>query len=579
MTSATPDAAPVGEGRQGRRRPFTVVRHTQRHLRALLWLRFLLTLRGYQRSWQRTVALVIFLLFLLTFGAGFAAVTGLGYVTLPRLEADHLLFAVLALLWLLWAMLPLMQYSLNEGLDVTKLQAYPLSRAEQMLALLLATILDPSTLALVALYIPVVIGWHASPLAVTVTVCALLLAYAHTVTISQLSLAALMGLLRSRRYRDIALIVVGVGGSSLSLVLQILFRSVHFEHMQSVLDAPIGAYLQWLPPGMAARAILLGGQHQFLLAAVWLGGMALLLLALVFLWARLLEHGITSAEAGGHSRARRSRLHVAATRQATRSRARRWQLIPEPVRAIAGKDLRYMRRDPQLTAALLSAMFPLVLIFLPRLYARGGGLSGAGAIGPAQVLLASLPAIFVVLTLGTNALGLERQGLQTLILFPVSARHLLLGKNLATLTVAITAQTVVTCALGAIASAWNLVPVSLGAGLGGLLIILGCGNLMSVWLPFRVRQMRTGSGEAAAEAGCLRTVLTMGSMICGLLLLVPIAVAVIVPLFNGVPHDLWLTVPACLLYGLAFHAITTLFAGRHLERHVPEILAVTSREA
>src|SRR5262249_25008351 len=157
---------------------------------------------------------VLGLVFTLLLFVVFASVAGVGsvaaYLNLPRPTAAQVLFGVLGVLYVIWAVLPLLQYTLNEGLDVTKLQAYPLTRGEQMTSLVLATLFDVSALFILALYAAMVIGWHATPLAAIVTVVALVAAYVHTVGFSQLVLAALMGLLRSRRYRDLAVVFFAV---------------------------------------------------------------------------------------------------------------------------------------------------------------------------------------------------------------------------------------------------------------------------------------------------------------------------------------------------------------------------------
>src|SRR5215813_10910470 len=235
------------------------------HVRMLLWLRLKLTLRGYARSWQRVVGLIFGLLFLIPLAGGLTFLTASGYTDLGRPAATQLLFGVVALLYLVWAVLPLLQYSLNEGLDVTKLQIYPLTRGEQMVSLVLATLFDLGTLFLLALYAAVFIGWHATPLAAGVTLVALALAYVHTVSLSQLILAALMGLLRSRRFRDLSIIIFALFGTICSFSNQIIAR-LFIPRNPNGEPPDIGAtlsaahfdqYLRWTPPGMAAQSIAL----------------------------------------------------------------------------------------------------------------------------------------------------------------------------------------------------------------------------------------------------------------------------------------------------------------------------------
>src|SRR5579872_3011892 len=132
-----------------------------RHVRTLLWLRWRITLRGYTRSWQRLIGLLFGLLFILIAGGGIAAATAVAYTTMPYHSTIEVLFGVLAFLYGAWAVLPLLQYNLNEGLDVTKLQGYPVTRGEQMVSLVLATLLDVSSLFILALFAAILVGWHA----------------------------------------------------------------------------------------------------------------------------------------------------------------------------------------------------------------------------------------------------------------------------------------------------------------------------------------------------------------------------------------------------------------------------------
>ena len=121
------------------------------HVRTLLWLRWKLTVRGDTHSARQIVGFVFTTIFLVGLAAALGLGTTAGYLLLDRPDAAQLLYIVLVGLWLAWAAFPLMQYTLNEGLDVTKLQTYPLTRGEQMASLLLATLLDISTIVILAL--------------------------------------------------------------------------------------------------------------------------------------------------------------------------------------------------------------------------------------------------------------------------------------------------------------------------------------------------------------------------------------------------------------------------------------------
>ena len=71
---------------------------------------------------------------------------------------------------------------------------------------------------------------------------------------------------------------------------------------------------------MAARAIILADQGDYLAALPWLGVMLVLVPVLVTLWAWVLDRGITTAESAGAARRRRSRRG----RAGSRSLVARW---------------------------------------------------------------------------------------------------------------------------------------------------------------------------------------------------------------------------------------------------------------
>src|SRR5690348_6914506 len=103
-----------------------------RQLGALLMVRWKLSVRMYRRSVSALIGLAALTFFTLGFAAVAGFLTALGYTNLPVRAASQVLFAALGLLYIAWAALPVLQYSVNEGLDVSKLHAYPVTRAERM---------------------------------------------------------------------------------------------------------------------------------------------------------------------------------------------------------------------------------------------------------------------------------------------------------------------------------------------------------------------------------------------------------------------------------------------------------------
>jgi ABC-2 type transport system permease protein len=550
-------------------------------VRALFWLSARLRLRGYTRNWQQTVGLVVLLALLVPLAIAAGVSTWVGYTLLNPPYKVELLFVVLSGLYLLWAILPLLQYTLNEGLDVTKLQTYPVTRAEQMVALVLVTLMDVGTLFIVGLFVAILIGWSANPIAIAFTFAALVFAYIHIVSLSQLILATLMGLLRSRRYRDLTIILFAFIGAACSFSGQLISYALRGSDLSSFATLPIADYLRWTPPGMAAQAIVRANDGAYAEAALWLVALVALVPLIITLWAFMLDRGITTAEAGGASRGGRraatSATPAAASLPAARPARSRRSLIPAPALAIAGKDVRYFWRDPQLKAMILSSLLILVFIFLPRLTA--GSEAFRSGLGSYAVYVAPLPAIFLALNLSLNAFGLERQAAQTLFLFPVRPLYVLWGKNLAVGLVAVLALLVATFGLAALSGSWDEAPVAFTVGIAGMLVTVGCGNITSILLPSRVRQMRTGENRISGENGCLRALLAGVALTIVWILLVPVAAAVALPLFLGRGDLLPLTLVASVLYAAALYQVATWLIAPVMFKRAPEILEIVARDA
>jgi hypothetical protein len=273
-------------------------------------------------------------------------------------------------------------------------------------------------------------------------------------------------------------------------------------------------------------------------------------------------------------------MSSAAPRPTARSVRTRRSLIPAPALAIAGKDLRYFWRDPQLKAMTLSSLLILVFIFLPRLTAGPDAFrSNSGFLGPYVVLVAPIPAIFLALNLSLNAFGLERQAAQTLFLFPVPPRYVLWGKNLAVACVAVAALLVSTFGLAALSGKWDETPLALAVGLAGMLVTMGCGNIISILLPTRVRQMRTGENRIAGENGCLRALLSGIALTVVWILLAPVGAALALPLFFERAELLPLTLAASVVYAAGLYLAATLPIAPWMLRRAPEILEVVARDA
>jgi len=559
-------------------------------LRWLFWLRWKMFTRSFTRKGVTRIIGTVFLgFFVLIIGGGVAAATFFGYRFAPRPINTELLFLVLAGIYVLWLILPLLEFSTNEGLDVSKLALFPLTREELMLSLLFSTVLDIPTIGLVLALGAVVAGWALSiPLAL-LSLLAMLIFYVQLVAISQLVLALLQPILQSRRFRDLSIIVIVLLSSS-GYLCQFAFRALLDKDFVNNLEhASISPYLQWLPPGMAARAIQQAYYGNWVASILWLVALSALTVAFLFLWQLIVERGLTTADSGGtvnkRSRNNRNPAIIATTGSPTAETNLIKRIMPPQMYALIIKDLKYFWRDPQLKAMFLQSLVSIVFLivyfgftFFNTASSNGRFLS---TLGPWAVVIAPALILLSLYTLTYNVLGFERQSLTTLLLFPIEPRYILWSKNIAIFIVGLIEVCILILLAAITTQAWYFVLPAFVVGLSGIGVILGIGNFTSVFFPQKMRFRQRGfqtTSNTSAEGGCLRTLMSIAAFYTMLLVLIPVAAAVALPMFFQLQWLWWITLPLALLYsGAIYVAITMLVAPRILKR-APEILAAVAKE-
>jgi len=550
-------------------------------LRWLFWLRWKVFSRGFTRNIWSMVRTIFLFLSVLAIAGSAAVGTFFAYRLLPAPANTEMLFLVLTAVYFLWILLPLLEYTVNEGLDVSKLVQFPLTRAELMASLLFSTLLDIPTLGLLLVFAAVVAAWAVSVPVGIMAFVVMLIFYVQVIGISQLVLAVLMRTLQSRRFRDLSIIIIAVFSSSCYLLQQFVLGGTRIEHFyESLKSASFSPYLQWLPPGLAARSVQQAALGNWGASLAALGLLLIVSVVVLYLWEVVLERSLSTPEVGGTTRRhqrRQSTLVAPVTAQPARTTGLWGRLISPQVLAIANKDLKYFWRDPQLKAMMFqSIIYVAIFIVGPLVNPRTDRLGGSAYI----LYITPLIVFLFTITLSLNSLGLERQGLTTLFLFPVKPERILWGKNLAVFVLGM-AELIVLIVLAAFLShAWSLVLPVLAVALAGMGITLGCGNFTSVYFPQFVRQIQRGfrATGASSQGGCLRGVTSLVMLVVTAILLIPVGIALVLPVIF---HAQWIwvfSIPLALAYGITFHQVVTRLVAKRIIEKAPEILAITTRE-
>lgn len=343
--------------------------------------------------------------------------------------SSFFLFMIFALLYLMWATVPL---SMGGGsrFDPGRLLLYPISLRKLFAIDLLSELASLTSIFAVPAVFAVAIGAGLRNGNVLLALVAAVCATAFGVALAKwlaTSIGALMQRQRTRGETLLALVgaVAGLVGAFAGQLVPIIARHG-------------GAFrgMRWTPPGAAAVALMSGLRP---------GGTRDYALALFTLTAYTVMFVVASYWVG-----RRAALNMGgAKRRAGQTRAVNqtesyagWQLpfLSAELSAVIEKEMRYAMRNAQLR---MMALMPLILIGVR--FAQGSGFRSKGELPPdvssyaggfalyGEGLLVAVGVLYVFLILSSLACNLfayEGGGMRAYVLSPLDRSTILLGKNL-----------------------------------------------------------------------------------------------------------------------------------------------------
>jgi|SRR5579875_7797 len=589
-------------------------------LRWLAWLRVKMLLRGFRRSPRMLILTIIGILVLLFIGGNLAILLFVAFQDLSAPANTEVLYLLFSGLLCFWIVLPLLSFSTNEGLDVTKLQLFPLTRLELMFSLLFSSLFDIWTLLLFLLFGVTIVAWWMHSLALgLMTLLVIVVFYVVMVGISQLILALLMRTLQSRRFRDLSIIILALFGSSFYLFDRFIFSSNNLRNFGNLLNGGnFSSYLQWLPSGVAASAIRSATQGNWAMSFLMLALLLVICALVLYLWQLVLERSMSASESSASRRARQPRqtgtavpavaaqaatlapstLPAAAAAPVARPVAERTPVartvsparaeadplkanLVEQLQALVRKELIYFWRDPLLKVRLFPTLIYVVIFIVYPSFA-GSGKSDMSFYAQYTPFVSAAIVFFFLLTLSLNTLGMERQSLTTLFLFPIDRKRLLWGKNLAVFLMGFVGLIVLMVVCTVLARQVQMILPAVVIGLAGMAVALGCGNMASVYFPryqpSTGRRGLAGTGNQAQTGGCLNQLMSLVALFATIILLIPVALGVGIPFFMSIQWALLLSIPLGLIYGLVLYTLLTNLAARRMLATESEILRMTTRE-
>ena len=457
-----------------------------------------------------------------------------------------------------WLILPLLVFGLDGTLDPATLALYPLSTRPLAVGLLAASAAGAWPLANVVGLLGVTVGLARGALGLLFALLAVLLEVLFCIVLARLVTTGLAGLLRSRRGKDLAALLILPIFALYEAFVQLVPRLTEEGKLTANSFRGIDVWMRWTPPGLAAHAVQdasTGHAVAGLLRLLLLGAVVVLLGAL---WIRELDRALVTVDT---------------TTQAASVRSTALPFPDAGLRGtIAARCWIYQRREPGakifwglivIIVAAASASTLLTPAYL-------GGLLGAAGFGAAFVAIFNADSIGMTgPAFGFDAVALHGR---------TSLRAYFSGMNLALTAIAVPLFTVLMFALATIAKHPVDGFLALSVNLAGIGAGVALGNVLSVLMPYPVEK-RVGSPTPKAMDGYRGQVMagTFGSLLGTAVLVAPVVVAVVLTqhVSGVVRMPLLLVCAAC--YGLALAVLGVRLAARLAEDRLPELVEIAVR--
>ncbi|MGC5018931.1 ABC transporter permease [Micromonospora sp. DT47] len=559
---AVPVSAPAGSARR------VPVRHFVRLKLRVMGNNF----RG--QGWRIALFVVGALVGLWFAVGGFLLLAAPGFADEPRYALMTAAFGG-GLLVLGWLLLPLVFFGVDETLDPARFALLPLPRRTLVTGLFAAALVSVPVLAVLIATAGLVVtagalgGWPAGVVAAVGVLVGLLLCVAASRAVT----SAFATILRSRRVRDLAAVLLAVVAAllgPLQIVVLAAVREADWDRLTGVARVvgwtPFGA--PWTVGVDVAEGRAWAVPVKLLITAVAVG-------LLLWWWSRSLESAMVGAASSAPARGRREPVGGAVA-----------QLFPRAVGwtrrdrfgALVARECRYWWRDARRRANLIT--IAVVGIFVPVMVNLGGagftasseeGFSTAGESSP---VLLSLSMLFIgVLASVTlaNQFGFDGSAYAANVVAGVPGRLELRARMTAFSTYVVpmlgVVSVVITVVLGepgwiGVAAGTLLAAYGAGLAINGFISVLGAYSLPETSNPFA---MNTGAGMA-------KSLLTLLSMVASAAAAVPMVVAA--ALLGDV--WLWLALPVGAAYGLGAALLGSYLAGDVLDHRMPELLAAVT---
>lgn len=541
-------------------------------LRLLLWLRYRTMFRGRGRVGRVAVLLSVFLV-LVPMSLIFGALVFEGTRAFSRAENPVLLtewtHLVLFVIYMMLVVMPVIGFGSNEFYDITKLFHFPVRHRTAFLAQTIGLLFGGMPLFFLPSLLGLVVGMGGGVPLIAVRVGLVAVFLFHAVALGQMLQLVLLNLLRTRRFRELAALAAALMSASVYVSIRLIFtgEGESLERLEGVLAQELSGWFAPIPSYWVSSVLAPGAGLTQLL--VYVIGFLPLTLLVVAIASHLQERAFQGEMP--HTKVKNG------SAQAREERDARFPLsrVPGPLRAIAGKELRLLRREPFVRTLLIQQF---VFFIFPVFFAVWG-IGDANTRDVQRLLEYGIYAfLFVESLLVLNLLGLDGPGVVQLLVTPIPRRSILAGKVLAygllwgAVNLALAAGILGALGLlGTPLTAGRIVKLLTGA-LSATMVLLAVGAVFSPLTPSRLTARRRGAlsqGRAVRE-GCAVPLVRMAALMITAVLVAP------AHLLASVAQ-----VPALSLLAIVYSGAILFFGlvlgGRLLRSREERVIAVLAR--
>lgn len=457
-----------------------------------------------------------------------------------------------------WLILPLLVFGLDSTLDPATLALFPLRTRPLAVGLLAASAAGAWPAANVIGLLGVTIGVATCPLGVVFAVVAVVLQVLFCIVLARAVTTSMAGLLRSRRGKDFAaLLVIPIFALYEAFVQLVPRLTAEGKINESTFDG-VDKVLRWLPPGLAAHAIQDASTGHALTGLLRLLVLAAVIVVLGTLWIRSLDRALVTADT---------------TTQAVTVRASALPFARHGLRGtIAARTLIYQRREPgaKIFWGMVLVIMAASSVSTVRTPVHLVGLMLSSVIGVAFVGIFNADSIGMTgPAFGFDAMALHGRK---------SWRDYFAGLDLVLAVLAVPLMALLSFILAFVAGRPFDGFIALAVDLAGIGVAAGLGNLMSVALPYPVER-RVGSPTPRAVDGYRghALVATFGILIPTAALMAPVIIAGLVTRHDPALLRLPPLLVGAACYGLLFCTLFQRIAARIAEGKLPELCEIAFR--